>query len=234
MHPKGNIWLAVGKRSVGKTHTAMEMAYEFYLKPNVPKSILVFDHSNNSSYDPYQLMPLTIADLSKIPWRMQRIAGIVRSDDIEEFSHAVTNYVKRCTVLFDDCGVLFRANLTKKQGKMLKSPKNNANEMIFQAHSFREISPELLESSNMYIIKETVDDYEQLPQKLISRREISYLLVEVIKENFERPSNQKWATRIFDLEDYDVWMQNPEGVYEIIPGADVFPFSAKNRLLLNR
>ncbi|MCP1386430.1 hypothetical protein [Runella salmonicolor] len=232
MNPKGNIWLAGGKRNVGKTHTAMEIAQEFFLRSNVPKSIIVFDHTHNSSYNPYALMPLTIGDLYFLP-RQERIKGIVRSDDIDGFAQVVTEQVERCSILFDDCGVLFRGNLTRQREKLLKTPKNNGNELIFQAHSFREIAPALLEQANMYIVKETVDDPTNLPSKVIARQQIGQLLIDVIKENFGLESNKKWATRIYDTEDDEVWIRDTQtGIFHLAPGEDYFPFSNKKRFLM--
>ena len=231
MNPKGNIWLAGGKRSVGKTHTAMEIAQEFFLRSKVPKRIIVFDHTNNSSYIPYGLMPLTVDDLYFLP-QQERIRGIVRSDDIDGFAQVVTEQVECCSILFDDCGVLFRGNLTKQREKLLKTPKNNCNELIFQAHSFREIAPALLEQANMYIVKETVDDPLYLPTKVIARQQIGQLLIDVIRENFTLESNKKWATRIYDTEDDEVWVRDKQtGIFSIVPGEDYFPFSNKKRIL---
>lgn len=228
MNPKGNIWLAVGKRNVGKTHTAMTIAEEFYYRNSVPKSIIVFDHTNNSSYNQYNLTPMTANQLTWLD-PSQLIRAIVRSDDIDFFASVITNYGWACSIVFDDCGVLFRGNLTLAKEKLLKTPKNNGTELIFQAHSIREISPSLLAAANMYIIKQTVDDPDNLPDKLIARREISHLLIETIKENFDRPPNQKWATRVYDTEDDEVWLTNENGDFEIVNGEDYFPFSAKKR-----
>jgi hypothetical protein len=231
MNAKGNIWLAVGKRNVGKTFTAMEMAIEIFLRENVPKSIIVFDHTNNSSYNTYNLTPLKINQLKKLK-SGPLIRGIVRSDEIDEFAKTVTDYVERCTIVFDDCGVLFQGNLTKERKTLLKTPKNNGTELIFQGHSFRELAPALLEQSNMYIIKQTVDDPENLPSKLIAREEIGFLLIDVIRENFQYEANRKFATRIYDTEEDQIWIKNPDtGIYHIVSGEDVFPFSAKNRYL---
>ncbi len=230
MNPKGNIWLAVGKRNVGKTYTAMQIAEEFYLRENVPKSIIVFDHTNNSSYNDYGLDPITLEQIMYVlPKYPYPIRAIVRGVEIDEFAEVVINYVSQCSILFDDCGVLFRGNLTIPRQKLLKTPKNNGTELIFQAHNIREISPALLGEANMYIIKQTVDDPDNLPPKLIATREISHLLIETIKENFQMPPNKKWATRVYDTEDDEVWLPGPNGTFQIVNGEDYFPFSAKKR-----
>ncbi|WP_028664915.1 hypothetical protein [Runella zeae] len=232
MNAKGNIWLAVGKRNVGKTYTALQLATEFSIRGSVRKHILVYDHTNNSSYNTHNLIPLTLEQIIYLlPLQQEPIRGIVRGVEIDEFCEAVTHHVSKSSILFDDCGVLFRGNLTIAREKLLKTPKNNGNELIFQAHSIREIAPALLEQANMYILKQTVDDPENLPPKLIARREIGHLLTEVIRENYTLESNQKWATRIYDTEDDEIWIPDSNGDFTIHRGEDYFPFSYKNKYL---
>lgn len=232
MNPKGNIWLAIGTSDTGKTHTVMEMAYGFSERSRIPKSIIVFDHTNNSSYHKYNLRPLSLHDLYYIrPEHLVR--GIVQSDDIDEFCRIVTMYIERCIIIFDDCGVHFRGNLTTDRESLLKTRKNNGTELIFQTHTFREIAPSLLDQTNMFILKETVDDPEDLPSKVTAKREIGYLLIEIIRENLRREEDQKWATRIYDPHSYKVWIQNPDTTkFKIVSGNDYFPFSAKKRYAL--
>lgn len=232
MNPKGNIWLAVGRRNAGKTYTAMQIAEEFFRHPRVRKSIIVFDHTNNSSYNTYGLTQITLEQMIYVlPYQLQPIRAIVRGVEIDEFADVVINYISQCSILFDDCGVMFRGNLTMEREKLLKTPKNNGTELIFQAHSIREIAPALLEQANMYIIKQTNDDPDTLPNKLIAKREISQLLIDTIRENYNRPANEKFATRVYDVEDDSVWVQDQNGIFQIAQGEDYFPFSAKKRYL---
>ncbi len=180
MNPKGNTWLVVGTRDVGKTHTAMKLAEDFFLRERAPKSIVVFDHSNNDSYLAYDLLPLELHQIPHINWQAYPFRAIVRGEEeqFDEFCHLMTQYSRSTCIVFDDCGIFFEANLTRERKQILKTPKNNYNELIFQGHNYAEMAPRLLRESNMYIVKQTVDDPDDLPDKLIAKRQIRQLMIE--------------------------------------------------------
>ena len=236
MNPKGNIFLALGKRDVGKTYTTMEMAQRAQDRGKVQKSLLVYDHTNNSSYNQYDLTPVTIEQVMyELPYLRKPFRCIIHYDDIDHFCEVVNLYLSLCCIVFDDCGVLFRGNLTIPKEKLLKTPKNNGRELFFQAHRLSEISPSLLAAANMYIIKQTVEDFDKLPPKVICRRELKYLLEQCVEENAQRPAKQKWATRVYDTEEDEVWIPkvvDGQEDFEIISGEDYFPFSPKRQMQL--
>lgn len=232
MNAKGNTWLVVGTRDVGKTYTAMKLAEDFHLRPAVPKSIVVFDHSNNDSYEGYGLLPLELHQIPFIDWHSRPFQAIVRGEEeqFDEFCHLMTQHSRLTSIVFDDCGIFFEGNLTRERKQILKTPKNNFNELIFQGHNYAEMAPRLLRESNMYIVKQTVDDPDDLPDKVIAKRQIRQLMIEVIQENFTRPEKQKWATRIYDIEADDVWvLEKATNTFSVVRGELHFPFSALHK-----
>lgn len=232
MNLKGNTWLVTGSRDVGKTFTAMQLAEEFFLSPVCPKSIVVFDHSNNDSYLQYPLHPLTLPQIPQLDWLAYPFRAIVRGDEeqFDEFCHLMTHFSRRTCIVFDDCGIFFEGNLTQERKRILKTPKNNENELIFQGHNYAEMAPRLLRESNMYVIKQTTDDPDELPDKVIAKKQVRQLMIEVIQENYQRPPKQKWATRIYDTETDEVWLLDPvSNTFQVVEGQQHFPFSALHK-----
>ncbi len=232
MNAKGNTWLVIGTRDVGKTYTAMKLAEDFFLREKHPKSIVVFDHSHNDSYGHYPLIPLELHQLPLVNWWAAPFQAIVRGEEEEfdEFCELMTHFSRMTSIVFDDCGLFFEGNLTQERKRILKTPKNNLNELIFQGHNYAEMAPRLLRESNMYVVKQTIDDPDNLPDKLIAKRQIRQLMIEVIRENETRPEKMKWATRIYDTESDEVWiLKEKSNTFEIAPGAQHFPFLQKYR-----
>lgn len=228
MNPRGNIFLAIGTRNTGKSFTSLNLAYSFHLRTKGGKSIIIFDHTNNSTYDSFVSQYGTLVSIEYLKENDIRADGVylVRSDEIDDFADAMVNYVRNSVIIFDDVGVLFNGNLSKMRGKLLKTPKNNFLELIFQAHSIREVAPALLDQVNMFIIKESRDDFDDLPSKLPAQKEIAHCLFEVVRENVSLPSNKKYATIIYDTEAHEVWHYDlKKGEFKIKKGQDFFPFS---------
>lgn len=233
MNQKGNVWGFFGTRNTGKTHEALALSLEFRVgayRKN-PKRIIVYDHSNNSSYSDITKV-IQMEDLQKT---LPKDAVVkIQSDDYDKFSYFCSNYVKNAVVIYDDAGSFFGSGaMTKAQKQLLKTPKNNGLELLLQFHYFggTEVSPDLLKMMNMLVLKETSDDFNDLPNKVQPRKEIGYLLFDIAKENTMRPENQKWTTRYFDKEEYRVGIRN-ENTVEWLNGKEYFPF-AKQKLEFN-
>jgi hypothetical protein len=72
MNPKGNVWGFFGTRNTGKTYEALQLSLDFRVGAfkNNPKRIIVFDHSNNSSYKEITKV-VTFEDLERPMPKMQ-------------------------------------------------------------------------------------------------------------------------------------------------------------------
>ena len=178
------------------------------------------------------MIPLELHQIPLIDWRAYPFKAIVRGDEeqFDEFCRLMTHYSRLTCIVFDNCGIFFEGNLTQERKKILKTPKNNWNELIFQGHNYAEMAPRLLRESNMYIVKQTVDDPDELPEKVIAKRRIRQLMIEVIQENYRRPPKQRWATRIYDTETDEVWvLEEKTNTFAIVSGENHFPFSDKYR-----
>jgi len=233
MNPKGNVWGFFGTRNTGKTYEALQLSLDFRVGAfkNNPKRIIVFDHSNNSSYKEIT-KKVTFEDLER-PMPKNAVVKL-QSDDYDKFSYYCSNYVKNAVVIYDDAGSFFGSGtMTKAQKQLLKTPKNNGLELLLQFHYFggTEVSPDLLKMMNMLVLKETSDDFNDLPTKVQPRKEIAYLMYDIAVQNTELPENKKWTTRYFDKEEYRVGVRNTEQV-EWIDGKKYFPF-AQQKLEFN-
>lgn len=209
MNKKGNNWGVFGKKNTGKTWESLRVAASFYYRERNPKKLLILDHTNNSSYAGFPSV-----DLNRLEYRLDmEFIGKVQvysKAEIDRFCQLVVENVRNTVVMFDDCGVLFRGVLSGAKERLLKSPKNNGNEYIFQTHSIRETAPALLEQIDVFVLKQTRDNYDDLPGKLPARREIGHLIGEVAEENRGNEDGKKWATRIYDAEADTLLVLDPE------------------------
>ncbi len=205
MNAKGNNWTFFGKKNTGKTYEALEFAKYFNEREINPKRIIVFDHSNNSSYDSITKE----VPLERLQWALPKGDVVrIKSDDFDTFAEYCLLYVRNSVVVIDDSSAFFQGNVRGTRLKFLKSPKNNGNEYMFQCHSVRETAPLLIENTDILVLKETRDDPEDLPGKLIGRNRIIPLMHELIAENETYPSGKKWATRVYDQEEDTIWIKD--------------------------
>lgn len=205
MNARGNNWGLFGKKNTGKTHEALEWAAYFHERESAPKRILIFDHSQNSSYRDFT----DVIPMERLRYRLPADAVVkVQDTDFDTFAEYVLMYVRNTVVVIDDSSAFFRGNIPDIRLRFLKSPKNNGNEYMFQCHSIRETAPLLLENIDLFVLKETRDNLREIPAKLPGRNRIIPLMEEIIEENRARESGKKWATRIYDNEDDVVWLKD--------------------------
>ncbi|WP_420154124.1 hypothetical protein [Siphonobacter sp.] len=205
MNIQGNNWMFFGKKNTGKTFEALEFAKHFFQRDVNPKRIIVFDHSNNTSYKEIT----DVIPMERLQWQLPKKAIVkVQSDDFDTFAEYCLMYVRNAVVVIDDSSAFFQGNVRGTRLKFLKSPKNNGNEYMFQCHSVRETAPLLLENTDIFVLKETRDDANDLPTKLVGRNRIIPLMNELIEENDTYPSGQKWATRVYDQEEDTIWFKD--------------------------
>lgn len=202
MNQKGNNWAAFGKKNTGKTYEVMQFARYFNERAKNPKRIIIFDHSNNTSYADVT----DVIDMDRLRWQLPARAVVkVQSTDFDTFAELVLMYVRNAVIVIDDSSAYFRNNVNDIRLRFLKSPKNNGNEYMFQCHSLRESAPLLLENIDIFMLKETRDQIEGLPAKVPGAKRIELLLREIANENKLLPEGEKWATRCYDQEEDTVW-----------------------------
>lgn len=209
-------WAVCGKMNTGKTHVALEMAYE--IQKETGKPILVFDHNNNESYKEIE-NKLTIDDLEEYVLDDNTIWKISGSSDYEYFLEMLTLVVRNTIVLLDDCGNYFTGNLTSGQMNFVTASKNNGNDIFYQFHNFNDIAPKLCRNFQMVILKEQAGE---IPAKVQNYQRLNILHEEIKLENEKRPTKQKWSYRIYDMYSDDVFMENSLGILEKIEGSTYF------------
>ncbi|MFT4033212.1 MAG: hypothetical protein QM669_12385 [Siphonobacter sp.] len=226
MNQKGNNWAAFGKKNTGKTYEVMALARYFNERKYNPKRIIVFDHSQNSSYDDIT----KVIPIKRLQYALPKQDIVkVQDTDFDLFAEMCLLYVRNSVVVIDDSSAYFRGNVNDIRLRLLKSPKNNGNEYMFQCHSVGETAPRLLENIDMFILKETREDPNDLPGKLPGRNRIAPLIRYAKEANRELLPNQKWTTVVYDGEEDVVWVkdlsvksENVLDTYILMAANDVF------------
>ena len=197
-----------GTIDTGKTHTAKQyaelLAHRLINGDFIQvRPIIVLDHSDNAtSYEGYTVIPMEYLQkdldiLNNPQFKRVRIC-VDDDDDIDEFCKYLIHFQRDVVVIFDDIGNYFTGNLSDIQKKVIKTPKNNGIDLIYQFHSWKEIAPKLLAVCSVAIVKETPDKNIKNIDRLQMSDYMQILNKEVIEENKHRESGKKYATRILD------------------------------------
>jgi hypothetical protein len=208
-------WAVCGKMNTGKTHVALEMAFEIQKESGKP--ILVFDHNNNESYKEIT-NTLGIEDLENYVLDDNSTWKISGSSDYDYFLELLTLYVRNTIVLLDDCGNYFTGNLSSVQMNFVTASKNNGNDIFYQFHNFNDIAPKLGRNFQMVILKEQAGE---IPSKVQAHQRLNILHEEIRLENEKRPTKEKWSYRIYDMYSDDVFVER-NGILEKHDGSTYF------------
>lgn len=218
---KGENIAVCGKVNTGKTFIAMELAK--LLQSISGKPIIVYDHSNNYSYNDIDNV-VSIEDLSTFTLEDGETYRISGHQDLDEFLYLATHVFRNYIIMLDDCGNKFDGNLSEIQKTFITSIKNNANDIFYQFHNFDDIGPRLLRTLQMVVVKEQATP--EIPKKMVCRDLIQILHDEVVAENDKNPPTKLWAWRIYDIEQDRVFFEDKSGKVKMELGRNYF----KNKL----
>jgi hypothetical protein len=215
-----------GTINTGKTHQALKFAEEVatYTLPNGARiqnrNIIIVNHTKNRSYQNIPIIGVEFL-MYQLPVQDFPLVQVCPTDkEMEMVCIFITQYVRNAVIVFDDCASVFYGNLSDVLKDVVKTPKNNANDMIYQFHSFAEVTPMLLLNSSMTIVKQTLEP--KLAAKVPNTEFIRILGQEVRAENKTRPNGQKWATRIFNIMDSKVGRMIGNSEWEFFEADDYF------------
>lgn len=175
------------------------------------RNLIVYNHSNNSSYDDIP-KKVPIEDFLAGNWPRQREFQVI--DYLKKNFTAfleVAMGIKFNVLVLDDTGSSFHANCTELEVDFMGTAKNNDNDIFFQMHHFNQAPPKLLLAMDMMVLKET-NDRLPLPHKVPSREIITDLQREIRAENDLMPDSQRWSERIVDLQNSIIYHTSPAGV----------------------
>lgn len=209
-------WGVCGKQQTGKTHITLEFAREIQKLSHKP--ILVYDSANNASYKDIT-NTLDIETLENYALEDDTIWKISGFKDFEYFLEVLTMIVRNTIVVLDDCGRLFRSNLTDIQMEFVTSTKNNGNDVFYQFHNFNDIGPILCRTFQMIILKEQAGS---IPSKVQGYERLNILHNEIMLENEKLPPKRKWAYRVYDIDSDEVYLEDHNGVFTQIEGSTYF------------
>lgn len=206
---QGKNWGVFGKMNTGKTYTSLMLA--FALSAEFNRRVIVLDHSDNQSYDaintiiPVERLQYNLDEFGSDPLKVRMLT---RDKDAEfnNFCHFCMQNVRNSIIVIDDSGVFFKGGFEKIREMFIKSSKNTYNDVFFQAHSFREVGPGLLDNLQVFVIKELTSD--NMPNKIPDQHIIEKLHNEVIADNMRRPRNKRWSYRIFDSHEGIIFKEN--------------------------
>ncbi|MDR6564946.1 MULTISPECIES: hypothetical protein [unclassified Arcicella] len=198
LHPQGNRILFIGASDTGKTYECMQFAKYFRERKKSPKRTIVFDHTKNAVSYP-ETIQIELKDLDyKLPQRgcfRVKVDLAKNPKDLKVFIDKCSMLTNSCIVLDDTTG-LFRRGVPDWVITFLGLRKNNRLEIMFQIHNIKAASPDILENSDIWVIKQTRDSFpikDTCPDGDI----VEMLIRECKKENSENNYQNLWATRIF-------------------------------------
>jgi hypothetical protein len=167
--------VVVGTTDTGKTFLTKQFAQTLASRINEDgereqfRPIIVLDHSENEqSYSDFPIFPIEILqynlDVFENPEYCKMRIKVDGDEEgaIDEFFKYIIRFVKNAVLIIDDCGNYFEANLNDIQKRVIKVPKNNGIDMIYQFHLLSEVAKKLLGVTQYFIIKEFADDVNEV------------------------------------------------------------------------
>lgn len=201
--------IVAGTVNTGKTHQSLlyakDMAsFRFENGKSVQnRPIVIINHTNNRSYRHVPIIGIDWLNyrLDAVNFPMVQVCPRTE-EEIDLVLQLIIHVARNMVFVFDDCATIFYGNLSDNQKGVVKTPKNNANDMIYQFHSFAEVTPMLLLNSSVAMVKQTMET--KLKEKVPNAEFIKILSEEVRQENKIRPDGKNWATRVFLMMDSKV------------------------------
>jgi hypothetical protein len=203
MNSKGNVWASFGSRDTGKSYEQLMLAKYYRERLQAPKRTIIYDWTkNDSTYGHIKLI-----DIEDLNYALPKRALVkVQERDTEYFLEKCLS-IKNACIVIDDATSKFKNRVPKVLEELFYMVKNNRVELMFQFHTLRASAPALLDASNMYIIKATIDAFP-LKGTCPFPDVIERLITDCRQENRNYPENKKWATRILDVGDQTIWTKN--------------------------
>lgn len=216
LHEQGNRFLFIGASDTGKSYLNMMFAKYFRERKISPKRTVIFEHQRNDetygNVEKYgKIKEITLNDLDySLPQR-----GVFRiiSRDIDGFLDKAMKMVNTFFVI-DDGTSLFRKSVPNKVIQFLGLRKNQRLEIAIQIHTIKAVAPDLLENTDIWVIKQTGDS---LPVKdsCPNAENVTKLLRECMTENAKNNYKNMWATRVYIPLENKVYRMETSKPFEI-------------------
>ena len=196
--------LHVGMKRTGKTTASLQMMVEFVEKQGKP--VVVLDLGCHPSFDNFRR--ITLEELPKIhslPGKKYFVYRPYESlqvfPEILEFCTMVSKYVRNAVVFFEDFTTYVEGNFHPIVKGLILNSRNSCNDYVFNVHSFSDVGPFILKHCEIYLVRETIDDPNNLPPKIpyTIRPTVKHALGLVLKEN--QRNRNKYAYRIIYKEE---------------------------------
>lgn len=190
--------LHVGAKKTGKTTESLKIMVDFW--ENQQKPCIVLDLNNHPSFQP--LIPLSIEQVRHFNRRKHgnKPYYVFRPDadpmavygSVLEFCQAVAYYVRNSVVIYDDFTTYVEGNFHPLIKGLILGNRNACNDYIFNVHSFGDVGPFVLKHTEIYMIRDTADDPNDLPTKIPVRARslVRQALIEVSRENRSVPEGK--------------------------------------------
>lgn len=187
--------LHVGSKRTGKTTASLQMIVDFWEYQRKP--CIVLDLSNHPSFDRFRRV--TLEELPRLDSFTGRKYFVYRPTDpmnvygeVLEFCQTLTQYVRNAAVVFEDFTTYFQGNIHPVIKNMLLGSRNACNDYVFNVHSFSDVGPFALNHCEVYIIRNTTDNPDDLPMKIpySVRPLVAQAIREINRENRNVRDNQ--------------------------------------------
>lgn len=186
--------LHIGAKRTGKTTASLQLIVDFWEQQRKP--CIVLDLGNHPSFDRFRRV-----DLDDLP-RLDRFEGrkyfVFRPDAMNvyqetlDFCQTVAQYVRNTAVIFEDFTTYLRGNIHPTIQNMMLGSRNACNDYIFNVHSLSDVGPFALNHCEIYILRHTTDNPDDLPSKIpyTVRALVATALREINRENAKVRDNQ--------------------------------------------
>lgn len=172
---QGSVILHLGTKKTGKT-TYTSKFIKKWLKKG--KGVLVYDINNHANFKDVRRIEINDIDY----WNNK---GIVKINDIHiwELIAKIVERVRNTLLVFDDATPYFKGNLPIIVEEMLLQSRNHCNDFFINMHDFRSPAPALFSFSDFMILRDTDEDWDDLPSKCLKPKLYGKYLRDIQEEN---------------------------------------------------
>ncbi|MBO0951187.1 hypothetical protein [Fibrella forsythiae] len=193
-----SVFLHIGAKKTGKTTDTLNMCRDLW--EHQQKPCLVYNIGNQSHYDDFQEIDLSdipkfnaLAARSKLPWFQ------IKTIESDALFRSIVTYVRNAVIVLEDSTSYAVGNLSKPFREMILANRNSGNDLIINLHSLKDPAPFLFRSSEYIILRQTSDDPNKLPDKVLAPEKVILAMLD-IRETNEFNGN-RYAAKLISLQD---------------------------------
>lgn len=196
--------LHLGDQNTGKSVFVRQMCQKQHEQNKM--GVIVLDYAYQKEYSNIPTIKIEeIPYLKQLPFEKQMVKVHLRQnkqqEDFDNFCHLVNFHTSNFFVVMEDLSSYTDALPRLPLKALINNNRNIGNDYVFTYHSFSEVPPFLLKKTQVFWIRQTLDDPADMPKKIppMLKPRITEALKLVISENLrfhsEVPNQPKLAFR---------------------------------------